>query len=164
MKNAIERMNKIINEMTKLRNEFESIVEQLNDNEKELLSNLTNDLLTNDEYEDLDSFENLTEEELEGLINYDEEEEEEIFKVHFNEEDFALLFEITEDIPYGYVHDTINNSYIITIDRETLYDIDEALDRQRNYEKYENGCSYQADRIKHLQNELYLQVKAQELY
>lgn len=163
MKNAIERMDKIINEMKKLRNEFESIVEQLNDNEKELLSNLTDGLLLNDEYEDLDSFENLTDEELEDLIE-DDEEEEEIFKVYFNEEDFTLLFEITEDIPYGYVHNTINNNYIITIDREILYDIDEALDRRRKYEKYENGCSYLADKIKHLRNELYLQVKAQELY
>ena len=160
---AIERMNGIIEEMRQLREEFEAIVADT-------------EVVEYEHIEDLDSFENLSEEELEGLLSdeykeamleemneeltdeemteliendyydwendlddEDDEEEIEIFKINFDEEEFKLLYELTNDIPYGYVHNTLTNKFIVTVDEDTLYDIKEKL----NYEidRYENMSS-----------------------
>ena len=56
---AMERLNSIIEEMKKLHEEFEAIVA---DNEI-----VDNGIVENDYCDDLDSFENLSEEELEDL-------------------------------------------------------------------------------------------------
>ena len=181
---AIERMNGIIEEMKQLREEFEAIVADT-------------EVVEYEHIEDLDSFENLSEEELEGLLSdeykeamleemneeltdeemteliendyyewendlgdEDEDEEEiEIFKINFDEEEFKLLYELTNDIPYGYVHNTLTNKFIVTVDEDTLYDIKEKLNVQRSYELYENCNRFAAERITDLLNIIYLEKR-----
>ena len=171
---AMERMNSIIEEMKKLLDEFEAIVA---DNEI-----VDNGIVENDYSDDLDSFENLSDEELtdeemteliendyydweNDLGDEDEDEEEiEIFKINFDEEEFALLYEITNDIPYGYLHNTLTNKYIVTVDEDTLYDIKEKLDLQRSYELYENCNRFAAERITDLLNIIYLEERYTMFY
>lgn len=194
---AMERMNSIIEEMKKLHEEFKAIFVDNEIEEKE--ENNEEAKVENDYSDDLDSFENLSEEELEGLLTdeykeamseemneeltdeemteliendyYDwendlDDDEEEIitYKINFNEEEFALLYEITNDIPYGYVHNTLTNEFIVTVDDDTLYDIKEKLDLQRSYELYENCNRFAAERITDLLNIIYLEQKYTMLY
>lgn len=194
---AMERMNSIIEEMKKLHEEFKAIFVDNEIEEKE--ENNEEAKVENDYSDDLDSFENLSEEELEGLLTdeykeamseemneeltdeemteliendyYDwendlDDDEEEIitYKINFNEEEFALLYEITNDIPYGYLHNTLTNEYIVTVDEYTIYDIKEKLDIARSYELYENCNRFAAERITDLLNIIYLEQKYTMLY
>ena len=144
----MERMNDIINEMRKLQDEFEELI---NLNNPELID------------EDLDSYENLSEEELEDLIEdeYDEfeDDEEEMYKIYLSEEQFEVFFEVTSDIPYGYVHDRINNDYIILLDEDTKYDVEERLEKEHDYRKYEYCSTNATQEIIDIQNEIYLQTR-----
>ena len=147
---AMERMNSIIEEMKKLHEEFEAIVadNEIVENE-ELTDEEMTELIENDYYD----WEN-------DLDDEDEDEEEiEIFKINFDEEEFKLLYELTNDIPYGYVHNTLTNEYIVTVDEDTLYDIKEKLDRQRSYELYENCNRFAAEEITNLLNIIYLEER-----
>ena len=142
---VMEKMNSIIEEMKQLQEEFEAIV-------------TTNEI---DEYEEL------TDEEMTELIENDyydwendlgdDEEETITYKINFNEEEFMLLYEITNDIPYGYLHNTLTNKYIVNVDEDTLYDIKERLDMTRSYELYENCNRFAAERITDLLNIIYLE-------
>jgi hypothetical protein len=152
---AMERMNSIMEEMKKLYEEFEAIVaaNEIVENE-ELTDEEMTELIENDYYD----WEN-------DLGDEDEDEEEiEIIKIHFDEEEFKLLYELTNDIPYGYVHNTLTNEFIVTVDYDTLYDIKEKLDLQRSYELYENCNRFAAERITDLLNIIYLEQRYTMLY
>ena len=143
---AMERMNSIIEEMKKLHEEFEAIVadNEIVENE-ELTDEEMTELIENDYYD----WEN----------DLDDDEEEIMYKINFNEEEFTLLYELTNDIPYGYLHNTITNEFIINTDEETLDDIKERLDRTRSYELYENCNSFVAEEITNLLNIIYLEER-----
>lgn len=170
---TIERMNNIINEMKELRNEFESMLNQLNNNEKELL--------VNDDHEDLDSYENIPEEELEGLIDEeylswveanfgdeeindeedddeDEDEEPEIYDIYLSIEEFETLNEYVTDIPFGYTFDSTENEYLIKMDDDMVYEIGEILEQQAYIEEYEECCRPRYERIVAVQNAIYYGV------
>ncbi len=160
---TLERMNNIIEEMKKLREEFETLMCEEKEEKYE------------ETYEDLDSFEFLTDEELEGLLNdelddefeddYDfdcddeEEEDEDIYKVYLSEEEFTMFYEITNSVPYGYVHDKIDNEFLVILDEDMKCDVEELLDKQHYYEKYENCCSSNVALIIDIMNEIYLQTR-----
>lgn len=146
---AMERMNSIIEEMKKLHEEFEAIVadNEIVENE-ELTDEEMTELIENDYYD------------WENDLDEDDDDEEIItYKINFNEEEFALLYEITNDIPYGYLHNTLTNEYIINADEETLDDIKERLDRTRSYELYENCNRFAAEEITNLLNIIYLEER-----
>ena len=145
---AMERMNSIIEEMKKLHEEFEAIVaaNEIVENE-ELTDEEMTELIENDYYD------------WENDLDDDDEEEIITYKINFNEEEFALLYEITNDIPYGYLHNTLTNEYIVTVDEETLDDIKEKLDRTRSYELYENCNRFAAEEITNLLNIIYLEER-----
>ena len=148
---AMERMNSIIEEMKKLHEEFEAIVadNEIVENE-ELTDEEMTELIENDYYD----WEN----------DLDDDEEEIMYKINFNEEEFTLLYELTNDIPYGYLHNTITNEFIINTDEETLDDIKERLDRARSYELYENCNRFVAEEITNLLNIIYLEERNMMFY
>ena len=148
---AMERMNSIIEEMKQLHDEFEAIVaaNEIVENE-ELTDEEMTELIENDYYD----WEN----------DLDDDEEIMTYKINFNEEEFALLYEITNDIPYGYLHNTLTNEYIVTVDEDTLYDIKEKLDIARSYELYENCNRFAAERITVLLNIIYLEKRYAMFY
>lgn len=152
---AMERMNSIIEEMKKLHEEFEAIVvaNEIVENE-ELTDEEMTELIENDYYD------------WENDLGDDDEEEEEImtYKINFNEEEFELFYEITNDIPYGYLHNTLTNEYIVTIDEDIIYDIKEKLDIASSYELYENCNRFAAERITNLLNIIYLEQRYTMLY
>ena len=174
---TIERMNNIINEMKELRDEFESILNQIN-NEKELL--------VNDDCEDLDSYENIPEEDLKDLINeeYNEDEdpeylawveanfgednenddnddddeeieEPEIYNIYFSIENFETLMDYLGEIPFGYVFDSTENEYLVRMDEDMVDEIKELLEKWAYIEKYERLCSPAYYRIVAVQNAIY---------
>ena len=159
----MKRMNDVINEMRKLQDEFEELM-NLNNPE------LTDKEMTETIDEDLDEYENLSEE-VEELIEdeydefedeYDEfedDDEEELYNVYLSEEQFEAFFEVTSDIPYGYVHDRIDNKYLIILDEDTIYDVEERLEKEYYYRKYEYCSSNAAREIVDIQNEIYLQTR-----
>ena len=150
---AMERMNSIIEEMKQLHDEFEAIVaaNEIVENE-ELTDEEMTELIENDYYD------------WENDLDDDDEEEIITYKINFNEEEFALLYEITNDIPYGYLHNTLTNEYIVTVDEDTLDDIKERLDEARSYELYENCNRIVAEEITNLLNIIYLEERYMMLY
>ena len=150
---AMERMNSIIEEMKQLHDEFEAIVaaNEIVENE-ELTDEEMTELIESDYYD------------WENDLGDDEEEEIITYKINFNEEEFALLYEITNDIPYGYLHNTLTNEYIVTVDEDTLYDVKEKLDMTRSYELYENCNRFAAERITDLLNIIYLEKRYRMFY
>jgi hypothetical protein len=150
---AMERMNSIIEEMKQLHEEFEAIVaaNEIVENE-ELTDEEMTELIENDYYD------------WENDLDDDDEEEIITYKINFNEEEFALLYEITNDIPYGYLHNTLTNEYIVTVDEDILDDIKEKLDTTRSYELYENCNRFTAEEITNLLNIIYLEERYMMLY
>lgn len=151
---AMERMNDIIDEMKLLYNEFESIINE----------------------DDLDSYENIPEEDMGELIdeeykawveaNFDDEEidddeeeddedEEPIYNIYLTQEQFETLLEKFEELPFGYVYDAKEDEYIIRMDEDLADDINDKLDHMRYVAKYEDCCTAEAERILSLQNSIY---------
>ena len=162
---AMERMNDIINEMKLLYNEFESLI---NESKEEKI-------------EDLDSYENIPEEELEELIDEeylawveanfgdeetndeedddeDEDEEPEIYDIYLSPEEFETLNEYVTDIPFGYTFDSIEDEYLVKMDEDMVYEIGEILEHQAYIEEYEECCRPRYERIVALQNAIYYGV------
>ena len=153
--NAIERMNEIINEMKKLQEEFETII---NTNE-------------------LDSYENIPDEDIDDLLddeykawveaNFDEDdenddddddeeiEEPEIYDIYLSIENFETLKDYLDEIPFGYVFDSTENEYVIKMDEDMVDEIKELLEKWAYIEKYERLCSAAYYRIVRLQNAIY---------
>jgi len=152
---AMERMSAIIDEMKILYNEFESLIN-----------------------EDLDSYENIPEEELEELIdeeylawveanfgdeetnveeddNEDEDEEPEIYNIYLSPEEFETLNEYVTDVPFGYTFDSTENEYLVKMDGDMADEINEILDHQAYIEEYEECCSSNYERIIAVQNAIY---------
>ena len=164
---AIERMNEIINEMKKLQEELETI---MNTNEK--IEDLETIMNTNEKIEDLDSFENIPDDELYELIddeydawieaNDDDDEEEieepEIYNIYFTIEDFETIMEYLDEIPFGYVFDSIENEYIVRMDEEMVDEMKELLEKWAYIEKYENCCSSAYQRIVSIQDAIFYGV------
>ena len=143
----MKRMNDVINEMRKLQDEFEELM-NLNNPEltdKEMTETIDEYL---DEYEDLDEYD-----------EFEDDDEEELYNVYLSEEQFEVFFEVTSDIPYGYVHDRIDNKYLIILDEDTIYDVEERLEKEYYYRKYEYCSSNAAREIVDIQNEIYLQTR-----
>ena len=157
---AMERMNDIINEMKSLYNEFESLI---NESKEEKI-------------EDLDSYENIPEEELEELIDEeylawveanfddetyveedddDEDEEPEIYDIYFTQEQFETLTEYVTNITFDYIFDSTENEYLIKMDEDMADEINEILDHQAYIEKYEEYCRFNYERIISVQNSIY---------
>jgi hypothetical protein len=160
---AMERMNDIIDEMKSLYNEFESLV---NESEEEKI-------------EDLDSYENIPEDELDELIDeeykawaeanfgdeetydddeeYDEEDEDEepIYDIYFTPEQFETILAKFEDLPFGYVYDEQEDEYIVRMDEELADEINEKLEYMRYVAKYEDYYLAEAERILSVQNSIY---------
>ena len=160
---AMERMSNIIDEMKSLYNEFESL---LNESKEEKI-------------EDLDSYENIPEAELEELIDEeylawveanfgdeesnleeddddeDEDEEPEIYNIYLSPEEFETLNEYVTDVPFGYTFDSTENEYLIKMDEDMADEIDEILDHQAYVEEYEECCSASYERIVAVQNAIY---------
>lgn len=154
--NTIERMNEIINEMKKLQEELETIIN-------------TNDL---------ESYENIPDEDIDDLIddeyeawveanfgedneNDDEEEDEEepkIYDIYFSIEDFETLNEYLDEIPFGYVFDSTENEYIVKMDEDMADEIKEQLEKWAYIEKYERLCSAAYYRIVSVQNAIYYNI------
>jgi len=152
---AMERMSAIIDEMKILYNEFESLIN-----------------------EDLDSYENIPEEELEELIdeeylawveanfgdeetnveeddNEDEDEEPEIYNIYLSPEEFETLNEYVTDVPFGYTFDSTENEYLVKMDGDMADEINEILDHQAYIEEHEECCSSNYERIIAVQNAIY---------
>lgn len=157
--NAIERMNEIINEMKKLQEELETII---NTNDLESYENIPDediDDLIDDEYEAWveanfgEDNENDDEEE-------DEEDEEEpkIYDIYFSIEDFETLNEYLDEIPFGYVFDSTENEYIVKMDEDMADEIKEQLEKWAYIEKYERLCSAAYYRIVSVQNAIYYNI------
>jgi hypothetical protein len=159
---AMERMNDIIDEMKSLCNEFESII---NESEEEQI-------------EDLNSNENMPEEDMEELIdeeyeawaeaNFDDEEtyddeeddeededEEPIYNIYFTPEQFETILEKFEELPFGYVYDAQEDEYIVRMDEELADEINEELEHMRYVAKYEDCYLAEAERILSVQNSIY---------
>lgn len=158
---AMERMNAIIDEMKSLYNEFKSLI---NESKEERI-------------EDLDSYENIPEEELEDLIDEeylawveanfddeeydeeedddDEEEEPEIYNIYLTQEQFETLNEYVTDVPFGYVYNAKEDEYIIRMDKDVADEIHEILEHQAYIEKYEEYCRFNYERIVAVQNSIY---------
>ena len=156
---AMERMNDIINEMKLLYNEFESLI---NESKEEKI-------------EDLDSYENIPEDELEELIDEeylawveanfddeetndeedDEDEEPEIYNIYFTQEQFETLNEFVTDVQFDYIFDSIENEYLIKMDEDMADEINEILEHQAYIEKYEECCRFNYERIIAVQNSIY---------
>ena len=158
---TMERMQSIINEMKDLYNEFE--------------------LLVNNNEDDLDSYENIPEEDLKDLINeeynededpeylawveanfgeeneYNEEDEEEpeIYDIYFSIENFETLMDYLGEIPFGYVFDSIENEYLVRMDEDMVDELKERLEKWAYIEKYERLCSPAYYRIVAVQNAIY---------
>lgn len=168
--NAIERMNEIINEMKKLQEELETII---NTNNIDSCENIPD--------EDLDSYENIPDEDIDDLIddeyeawveaNFgeenennddddDEEDEEEpkIYDIYFSIEDFETLNEYIDEIPFGYVFDSTENEYIVKMDEDMADEIKEQLEKWAYIEKYERLCSAAYYRIVSVQNAIYYNI------
>ena len=159
--NALERMNEIINEMKKLQEEFETII---NTNE-------------------LDSYENIPDEDIDDLLddeykawveaNFDEEnenndddddeeeiEEPEIYNIYFSIENFETLMDYLGDkIPFGYVFDSIENEYVVRMDEDMVDEMKELLEKWAYIEKYERLCSAAYYRIVRVQDALYYSTR-----
>ena len=169
---VMERMSDIIDEMKLLYNEFESLI---NESKEEKI-------------EDLDSYENIPEEELEELIDEeylawveanfddeeiddefsacvkanfsdeeddDEDEEDVIYDIYLSPEEFETLNEYVTDVPFGYTFDSIENEYLIKMDRDMADEIDDILDHQAYIEEYEECCRSSYERIAAVQNAIY---------
>jgi hypothetical protein len=162
---AMGRMSDIIDEMKLLYNEFESL---LNESKEEKI-------------EDLDSYENIPEEELEELIDEeylawveanfgdeetndeedddeDEDEEPEIYDIYLSPEEFETLNEYVTDIPFGYTFDSTENEYLVKMDEDMVYEIGEILEHQAYIEEYEECCRPAYERIVAVQNSIYYGV------
>lgn len=149
---AMERMNSIIEEMKKLHEEFEAIVAD-------------NDIVENEELTDEEMTEIIENDYYDWENDLDDDEEEIVmYKINLNEEEFALLYELTNDIPYGYLHNTITNEFIINADEETLDEIKERLEKERFYELYENCNRFAAEKIINLLNIIYLEERNMMFY
>ena len=175
---TIERMNNIINEMKELRNEFESILNQLNNNEKELL--------VNDDYEDLDSYENLIDDDLKDLINEeynededpeylawveanfgeeneyneedaddDDDDEELIYNIYFTQEQFETILENFEELPFGYVYNEKEEEYLVRMDEDLADEINDKLDYLAYIALYEEYYRAKYERIISVKNAIY---------
>lgn len=158
---AMERMNDIIDEMKSLYNEFESII---NESKEEKI-------------EDLDSYENIPEEDMEELIDEeyeawveanfgdeeiyddeeedDEEDEEPIYDIYFTPEQFETILEKFEELPFGYRYDAQEDEYIVRMDEELADEINEKLEYMRYVAKYEDCYLAEAERILSVQNSIY---------
>jgi hypothetical protein len=162
---AMERMNDIIDEMKLLYNEFESLLHESKE----------------EQIEDLDSYENIPEEELEELIDEeylawveanfgdeetndeedddeDEDEEPEIYDIYLSPEEFETLNEYVTDIPFGYTFDSVEDEYLVKMDEDMVYEIGEILDHQAYIEEYEEYCRPRYERIVAVQNAIYYGV------
>lgn len=149
---AMERMNSIIEEMKKLHEEFEAIVAD-------------NDIVENEELTDEEMTEIIENDYYDWENDLDDDEEEIVmYKINLNEEEFTLLYELTNDIPYGYLHNTITNEFIINADEETLDEIKERLEKERFYELYENCNRFAAEKIINLLNIIYLEERNMMFY
>ena len=167
--NAIERMSEIINEIKKLQEELETII---NTNNIDSCENIPD--------EDLDSYENIPDEDIDDLLddeyeawveaNFDEEnenddddddeetEEPKIYNIYFSIEDFETLMEYLDEIPFGYVFDSTENEYIVRMDEDMADEIKELLEKQAYIEKYENLCTPAYYRIISVQNTIYYNI------
>jgi hypothetical protein len=162
---VMERMNDLIDEMKLLYNEFESLI---NESKEEKI-------------EDLDSYENIPEEELKELIDEeylswveanfgdeetndeeyddeDEDEEPEIYDIYLSPEEFETLNEYVTDIPFGYTFDSTENEYLVKMDEDMVYEIGEILEHQSYIEEYEECCRPRYERIVAVQNAIYYGV------
>lgn len=162
--NTLERMGEIINEMKKLQEEFETII---NTNNIKSYENIPD--------EDLDSYENILDEDIDDLLddeykvwveaNFDEDnknnddeeetEEPEIYNIYFSIEDFETLMEYLDEIPFGYVFDSTENEYIVRMDEDMVDEMEELLEKWAYIERYENLCSPAYYRIVSVQNAIY---------
>jgi hypothetical protein len=158
---AMERMNDIIDEMKSLYNEFESIINES----------------IEEKIEDLDSYENIPEEDMEELIDEeyeawveanfgdeeiydddeedDEEDEEPIYDIYFTPEQFETILEKFEELPFGYRYDAQDDEYIVRMDEELADEINEKLEYMRYVAKYEDCYLAEAERILSVQNSIY---------
>ena len=158
---AMERMNDIIDEMKSLYNEFESIINES----------------TEEKIEDLNSNENIPEEDMEELIDEeyeawveanfgdeeiyddeeedDEEDEEPIYDIYFTPEQFETILEKFEELPFGYRYDAQEDDYIVRMDEELADEINEKLEYMRYVAKYEDCYLAEAERILSVQNSIY---------
>ena len=159
---AMERMSDIIDEMKISYNEFESLI---NESKEEKI-------------EDLDSYENIPEEEIEELIDEeylawvevnfddeetnveedadeDEDEEPEIYNIYLSPEEFETLIEYVTDVPFGYTFDSTEDEYLVKMDEDMADEIEDILENQAYIEEYEECCSSNYVRIVAVQNALY---------
>ena len=155
--NAIERMQQIIGDLVELQNELDKLMNQ----------------------EDLDSYENIPDEDIDDLLddeykawveaNFDEDnendddddeeiEEPEIYNIYFTIENFETLMEYLDEIPFGYVFDSIENEYLVRMDEDMVYEMEELLEKWSYVEKYENLCSEAYYRLVAVRNAIYYGV------
>ena len=153
---AMERMNDIIDEMKLLYNEFKSLIN-----------------------EDLDSYENIPEEDMEDLIDeeykswveanfddeeiYDDEEDEEdeepIYNIYFTPEQFETILEKFEELPFGYVYNAKEDKYIVRMDEYLADEINDELEHMKYVAEYEDCCSAEVERIISVQNSIYYGIR-----
>ena len=162
---AMERMSDIIDEMKLLYNEFESL---LNESKEEKI-------------EDLDSYENIPEAELEELIDEeylawveanfddeeindeedddeDEDEELEVYDIYLSPEEFETLNEYVTNVPFGYMFDPTEKEYLIKMDEDMVDEIHDILEHHAYIEEYEECCRPRYERIVAVQNAIYYGV------
>jgi hypothetical protein len=147
--------------MKSLYNEFESIINES----------------IEEKIEDLDSYENIPEEDMEELIDEeyeawveanfgdeeiydddeedDEEDEEPIYDIYFTPEQFETILEKFEELPFGYRYDAQDDEYIVRMDEELADEINEKLEYMRYVAKYEDCYLAEAERILSVQNSIY---------
>jgi hypothetical protein len=152
----MERMNDIIDEMKSLYNEFESIINESNEEQIEDLDIPEEDMeeSIDEEYEAWVEA-NFGDEEIYDEEEDDEEDEDPIYDIYFTPEQFETILEKFEDLPFGYKYDEQEDEYIVRMDEELADEINEKLEYMRYVAKYEDCYLAEAERILSVQNSIY---------
>jgi hypothetical protein len=154
---AMERMNDIIDEMKSLYNEFESIINESNEEQIEDLDMPEEDMeeSIDEEYEAWVEANFGDEEMYDDEEEDDEEDEDPIYDIYFTPEQFETILEKFEDLPFGYKYDEQEDEYIVRMDEELADEINEKLEYMRYVAKYEDCYLAEAERILSVQNSIY---------
>ena len=88
--------------------------------------------------------------------------EERIYKMYLNDDEFALMYSITNMVPYGYyyVGNDETGEFIITVKGEyNLEKIKELLNNEMEYQKYEECNRNKSDEIQCLLDDIYTELE-----
>lgn len=83
--------------------------------------------------------------------------EEIVYTMYLEAEEFELLYEITKHIPYGYLYDSEEDEYRISVSEEVMDDIYECLQDEMNKQLYEECNRMRAYEIRDLLDKIYLE-------